>query len=116
MAHEKRILLSPCLPTRWQSASLKSVRVGDQTIDLRIAVDKERGRIEVEVTGLAEDWTVDLEIDPEWYGFGPGDYTLRVTAPDGDILSADPGGSTAWTVNWKSRGRDLVVLEKGASR
>lgn len=116
MAHEKRILLSPCLPTRWQSASLKSVRVGDQTIDLRIAVDKERGRIEVEVTGLAEDWTVDLEIDPEWYGFGPGDYALRVTAPDGDILSADPGGSTAWTVNWKSRGRDLVVLEKGASR
>lgn len=144
LAHEKRIGLSPCLPQRWEKASLKAVRVGDRAIDLYIAVDKEQARIEVEIAGLGEDWTVDFQIDPAWFGLAPGEYTLSVNGAAVPVTTAAAGsesasaaaladvsataaspategapatpadGAAPYAARWKSRGRDLVVLAKSS--
>src|SRR5690606_41501710 len=113
LAHQKRIRLSPCLPAAWDWARLDAVRVGDQRLDLAVAVDRTAGEVRVEIHGLDPDWTVDVEIAPAWYGLPAGRYVLEV---NGEVRVS--GGSGPLSANWRSRGRDYIALkpaEKGGA-
>jgi len=113
LAHQKRIRLSPCLPAAWDWARLDAVRVGDQRLDLAVAVDRTAGEVRVEIHGLDPDWTVDVEIAPAWYGLPAGRYVLEV---NGEVRVS--GGSGPLSANWRSRGRDHIALkpaEKGGA-
>lgn len=111
-AHQKKVKLSPCLPAVWNRARLDAVRVGDQSLDLGVTVDRERSRITLEIAGLSDDWTVDVELDPDWYGLPAGSYSLSVNGAK--AASRPKGAAGSLTAGLRGGGKSLVVLAPDA--
>ena len=110
-AHEKRITLSPCLPTTWEAARLDAVRVGEESIDLAVTVDRDQGQVTLAIDGLGSDWAVTVELDPDWYGLPPGEYVLTV---NGEEKLAERAAGTAGplTATWQSRVQNRIALRR----
>ena len=56
-ASERTLRIRPNLPAGWDWAEVRQLRVGDASIDVRVARDGERYRVDVRG---AEDWNVEL--------------------------------------------------------
>ena len=103
---------SPLAYRRVGSERLDNVRIGDQRIDLAIAIDKDRGEVKLEVNGPGSDWTIEGG-GPRWYGLSPGDYTLSL---NGEAhVEIRPGQPSPVAFEWRSRGRNLVVLSSSGT-
>ena len=115
MAHEKRIGLAPCLP-KLESARLDS-RCESEIRRSTFGLPSTRSKIasRSRSRGSDEEWTVDLEIDPAWYGFTRGNTRYASTANCRRRVGSE-GRIPARRQLAKARAGDLVVLEKKGLR
>ena len=112
-AHAKRVKLSPHLPTSWNAARLDAVRIGKESADIAVTVDKELGEVRLEIAGLSEDWTIEVELDPAWYGLPPGAYALELNGET--IAAAGQGDGEFLYASWQSKPQNAVVLKKAGA-
>lgn len=64
MAHQKKILIAPQMPSSWKQASLENVKVGHNSISVHYH-QNDNGQLQVKVTQTAPDWTLEVILPKE---------------------------------------------------
>lgn len=64
LAHEKRVMLSPNLPSDWPSGELKNIRVGNNLITLKCTSNSKEQKV-WEITQTQADWVIELRLPVE---------------------------------------------------
>jgi tetratricopeptide (TPR) repeat protein len=64
MAHQKKIVIAPQMPSSWKQASLENVRVGNNSISVHYH-QNENGQLQIKVTQTAPDWTLEVLLPKE---------------------------------------------------
>jgi glycogen debranching enzyme len=61
MAHEKKVILAPDLPSDWPSGRLENVSVGNNLITLNCSLNSEKEKV-WEITQTQSDWIIELKL------------------------------------------------------
>lgn len=64
LAHEKRVMFSPNLPSDWPSGELKNIRVGNNLITLKCTSNSKEQKV-WEITQTQADWVIELRLPVE---------------------------------------------------
>ncbi|WP_445381040.1 amylo-alpha-1,6-glucosidase [Robiginitalea sp. IMCC43444] len=64
MAAEKRIRISPLMPSAWKEASLENVRIAGNSISVYYKLQKD-GRVHLKVTQSDIDWTLEVSVETQ---------------------------------------------------
>ena len=64
MAAEKRIRISPLMPSEWEEASLENVRIAGNSISVYYQLQKD-GRVHLKVTQSQSDWALEVPVETQ---------------------------------------------------
>jgi glycogen debranching enzyme len=95
MASEKRVTITPLMPSSWDEASLENVLIAENEFD--IFYTKKDGRLGIEIIQKDPTWTLVLELSETTF---PGLNILKSTVPSEEIEN---------TKRFTSKGKSLVI-------
>jgi glycogen debranching enzyme len=95
MASEKKVTITPLMPSSWDEASLENVLIAENEFD--IFYTKKDGRLSIEIIQKDPTWTLVLELSETTF---PGLNILKSTVPSEEIENAK---------RFTSKGKSLVI-------
>ncbi|HSI70802.1 MAG TPA: hypothetical protein VK941_11250, partial [Gillisia sp.] len=95
MASEKKVTITPLMPSSWDEASLENVHIAENELD--IIYKKKEGRLHIEINQKDPTWTLVLELSETTF---PGLSITESSVPSEEIENAK---------RFTSKGKSLVI-------